>query len=334
MNLSKITSNYTAPSNENWSGRHSNVQNPRQYWHESVSLIDLREAVIRLPESALLGYACDEGVRRNQGRVGAVLGPNAIRQKLGKLPNHFGNHFIADAGDVFCKDGNLEKGQEYFSASISHLVKNSVFTIGLGGGHDIAYANFNGLCDAVSKKEKKKIGIINFDAHFDLRPVEKAGNSGTPFNQILNEAMEKGDSVDYTVIGIQHQSNTKSLFDIAKTNGVHYFSHLDCGDTESHINAIVEKLADMIDRNDYLYISIDLDGFSSAFAPGVSAPSPLGFSPIFMYKMLDFLFDTKKVISCDIAELNPTFDQDGVTASLASRLVDFMVMKRLGIDWE
>jgi formiminoglutamase len=40
--------------------------------------------------------------------------------------------------------------------------------------------------------------------------------------------------------------------------------------------------------------------------------------------MLRFLFETNKVISCDIAELNPLFDRDGTTALLAARLVDFM----------
>jgi formiminoglutamase len=83
----------------------------------------------------------------------------------------------------------------------------------------------------------------------------------------------------------------------------------------------------MIDSCDHIYITIDLDGFSSAYAPGVSAPSPLGFTPYFVFKMLRFLFDTKKIISCDIAELNPTLDRDNVTANLAAKLVDFIVMK-------
>ena len=69
-------------------------------------------------------------------------------------------------------------------------------------------------------------------------------------------------------------------------------------------------------------MSIDLDGFSSAYAPGVSAPSPLGFAPHFVYKILSFIFASKKVISCDLAELNPTLDQDNITSNLAAKLVD------------
>ncbi len=70
-----------------------------------------------------------------------------------------------------------------------------------------------------------------------------------------------------------------------------------------------------------------MDGFSSAYSPGVSAPSPLGFTPYFVFKILSFLFDTRKVISFDIAELNPSLDRDKLTASLAAKIIDFVVMR-------
>ncbi len=92
------------------------------------------------------------------------------------------------------------------------------------------------------------------------------------------------------------------------------------------MKALQQRLIPFIRKIDYLYITIDLDGFSSAYAPGVSAPSPLGFTPYFVFKMLKFLFATNKVISCDIAELNPTLDRDNLTANLAAKLVDFIVL--------
>ena len=85
-------------------------------------------------------------------------------------------------------------------------------------------------------------------------------------------------------------------------------------------------LADsFIGNNDYIYITIDLDGFSSAFTPGVSAPSPIGMNPKFVMSLLEFILSSKKVISCDIAEMNPNFDQDNSTANLAARLIDHIV---------
>ena len=69
------------------------------------------------------------------------------------------------------------------------------------------------------------------------------------------------------------------------------------------------------------------DAFSSAYAPGVSAPSPFGLTPEFGLKVLEYLFASKKVISADIAEMNPTYDLDDCSATLVARLVDYMVTK-------
>jgi len=46
----------------------------------------------------------------------------------------------------------------------------------------------------------------------------------------------------------------------------------------------------------------------------------------FVFKMLSFLFNSKKVISLDIAELNPSLDRDNLTAVLAAKIIDFVVM--------
>ena len=187
---------------------------------------------------------------------------------------------------------------------------------------------FIGLREAIKKSSKNKIGIINFDAHFDLRPVETKPNSGTPFNQIINEQKQQNSHVDYFAIGIQRQSNIKQLFDIAEQENVEFVVNYDCESSRAELQILKDKLKPFIDRNDYLYITIDMDGFSSAYAPGVSAPSPLGFTPYFVFKMLKFLFKTNKVLSCDIAELNPTLDRDHLTANLAAKIVDFIVMNK------
>ncbi|QOD60528.1 formimidoylglutamase [Polaribacter haliotis] len=309
---------YTAGNQKDWTGRKTVLEN--QYWYQNITVSNIEnenfDAEINI---GLIGYSCDEGVRRNQGRIGARKGPASVRNKLGKIPIHFNNKNIVDFGDIICFDDHLEDCQKALSKSISKLISNKVLPIAIGGGHDIAYANFSGIKDALKDSTKNNIGIINFDAHFDLRTVETLPNSGTPFNQILSEYKE----ASYFAIGIQQQSNTKELFEIADKNNVSYVSNLEC---ETFTESLKNKLTSFIKKADYLYITIDLDGFSSAFATGVSAPSPLGFSPNFVYKTLEFLFESKKVVSCDIAELNPDFDIDNNTAGLAAKLVDFIVL--------
>ena len=80
-----------------------------------------------------------------------------------------------------------------------------------------------------------------------------------------------------------------------------------------------------IEDVDYVYATIDLDGFSSAYAPGVSAPSPMGFSPDIVLESLKIIIDSQKLISLDIAEMNPKYDVDGQTAKLAASLVHFVM---------
>ena len=308
---------YTAGRIEAYSGRKSELNN--QYWHQEIEVAHIEDINSKKNINiALVGYVCDEGVRRNKGRIGARKGPKSIRNKLGKLPIHHADKKIIDFGDVICLDTYLEDCQKALSKTINKLIKHNVLPIAIGGGHDIAYANFNGIKDAIKNISKNKIGIINFDAHFDLRAVETVANSGTPFNQILSE----NDTVSYFAIGIQQQSNTKELFEIAEKHEVSYISNFEC---ETFSENLKIKLNAFIKNVDYLYITIDLDGFSSAYAPGVSAPSSLGFAPHFAYKVLAFLFESKKVISCDIAELNPDFDTDEHTASLAAKLIDYIV---------
>lgn len=190
----------------------------------------------------------------------------------------------------------------------------------------MSYGHFLGIWDAIKDTPKRRVAIINFDAHFDLRPVEGRPNSGTPFNQVLTQFAAQGVTVDYFAIGIQQQSNTRELFQIARQRNIGYAINYDCESASVEMEALKARLRPIVERNDYLYVTIDMDGFSSAYAPGVSAPSPLGFTPYFVFKLLSYLLSTQKVIAFDIAELNPSFDRDKHTATLAAKIVDFVVM--------
>ena len=315
---------YQPPLRQNWQGRATNDDLQSQYWHQNVSLVNFDDLQKSLQEQrtsvALLGYSCDEGVKRNLGRTGASKGPEKLRHHLAKIPFHNNTKLVLDIGNILCNSENMERCQSELAKAVTVLILNNIFPLIIGGGHDIAYGNFNGILNTFKNCPTPKIGIINFDAHFDLRPAGDKPNSGTAFNQILNE--QKG-LVEYLVLGVQEQSNTKELFDIAAKHQVNYFLNYDC--VLSNFEKVRIGLNSFIERNDWIYITIDMDGFSSAYAPGVSAPSPMGFTPYFVLQTLEYLFASKKVISLDIAELNPIYDRDNATANLAARLVDYVV---------
>jgi len=287
------------------------------YLRETIQFSHINEvAETETPAFALFGYACDEGVSRNKGRVGAKDGPNAIRKQLGKLANHQTSSII-DYGNLICDNRELESYQTSFSTHISALVEAKYKPIIFGGGHDVAFAHYKGI-HTVDKKAS--IGIVNFDAHFDLRE-NKTPNSGTPFLQIANLVGEN--QFHYLPIGIRAESNSSNLFATASRLGVDFVPLHNCHIAE--IQTVQKKLTQFSNQVDQLYITIDLDCFSSAFASGVSAPHPIGLTPNFVLGCVRTLFLTRKVTSVDLAEMNPRFDLYNQTAKLAASLVHHML---------
>ncbi|MEO9512174.1 MAG: formimidoylglutamase [Flavobacteriaceae bacterium] len=310
---------YINPNATVWHGR---ISNKHLYLHEKIQCVPLDEITVPPKKSiALLGYSCEEGVKRNQGRVGTANGPKAIKSSLAKFPNHLPNTTLFhDVGAVVCKNGYLEAAQEVLSKAVMTLLEKKQFPIVIGGGHDMAYGHYRGIKNHLdSKKNKQTIGIINFDAHFDLRKNTNGNTSGTPFYQIAKESKEKGTHFNYLCLGIRKDANDRTLFQTAKELDVTYvlsdtFHTHFLDEINTWINAFIKTV-------DTVYVTIDLDGFSSAYAPGVSAPSPMGFTPQIVVECLKTIIGSGKLISVDIAEMNPKFDIDGQTAKLAASLI-------------
>ena len=313
-----------------WQGRIDN-ENPSQSlrWHQRVSA--WRPDQNHTPTSAILGFACDEGVRRNQGRTGAKFGPVAIRQALSNMAYQQTLDSI-DAGDIICEGQALEAAQVELAQQVSALLVSGHFPIVLGGGHEMAWGSFQGAAGYLEKStdhkiDNHKVGIINFDAHFDLRDSvasSQTANSGTPFRQIAQWCETKQCDFRYCVLGINPSANTDTLFDYARKKEVFWREDLQC--TQRYLQEMTEDLAKFIAPLDYLYLTICLDAFSAASAPGVSAPSVLGIEPavgvelIRVIKYLCTQYNTRWLLA-DIAELNPELDIDSITAKLGARLV-------------
>ena len=200
-----------------WSGRVDSAEGPRALrWHQVVQPV----AHAKASGIALIGFACDEGVRRNQGRIGARRGPHAIRKVLAGLAAHSPRP-LYEAGDEDCTHGDLERSQAAFGARVATLLSAGHLPIGLGGGHEIAFGTFTGLADHLKPKSQTapRIGIVNLDAHFDLRQATQP-NSGTSFLRMAESGRQLGWPFQYCCLGIAEPSNTVALFDRAQELGV------------------------------------------------------------------------------------------------------------------
>ena len=269
----------------------------------------------------LLGFASDEGVRRNKGRLGAVNGPNHIRQQLASLPVHR-PFSLNDGGDTVCQNDNLESAQKELAANITEALTKKSRPIVLGGGHEVAFGSFQGAFNYLLAAQAAdpnntpfNLGIINFDAHFDLREADRV-TSGTPFLNAHDLAKAHHQTFNYLCLGIAEHGNTRVLFDTADKLGVTYIEDRDL--TAHKLEAALQKLQGFVDKMDYLYITVDMDVFPAYLAPGVSAPAAKGLSLETFETLFTKILESKKVILLDIAECNPQFDIDNRTAKLAA----------------
>lgn len=307
---------YQPPCLSIWKGREDSSPSP-QYIYQVIRALDLSKEQNALDGVALLGFASDEGVIRNQGRPGAKDGPRAIKNALAQCPLHT-DKIIYDAGDIMVKNGDLASAQNDLGEAVALLLRLGLFPIILGGGHETAWGHYQGI---EKHLDKAKANIINFDAHFDIRdiPHDGIGTSGTAFQQIAQKRLEQKLNFNYHCIGIQELSNTKALFDKAKMLEISYIL---ASEICTHGTLIVDKLIDDIIEQDIpIYLSLCLDVLGASHAPGVSAPQTLGLAPWHLIPSLKKLARCKRLLSIDIVELNPLFDIDNHTAKLAAQLV-------------
>jgi formiminoglutamase len=314
---------YRPASKTPWQGR-SDGPGARRF-HEVFICDDLRQPLAVSSDAmnfGLLGFASDEGVKRNHGRTGAVKGPDAIRETLAKFPANVPENWkFFDVGDITCDDGDLEAAQQCLAKTVHALLEQGIFPLLIGGGHEISWGHYQGLRQALPETE---FSIINFDSHFDMRPLngKKQGSSGTSFLQIAEDCRSREQPFHYTCFGIQNFGNTSALFNTAKNYGVRYVS------AEAYHSGVSQKdhiLESVLSEKLGIYATVCLDVFAAPFAPGVSAPQPLGLFPYHVLPQIKTLARSGLTIGFDVAEMNPKYDCDGRTAHLAASLISTFV---------
>jgi formiminoglutamase len=255
-------------------------------------------------------------VRRNRGRVGSAAGPAALRDALASL-SAGADLAVVDFGDAGVTGTDLESGQQVLGDAVSGALDSGHLPIVLGGGHETAFGSYLGL-RASAGMTNTRLGIVNLDAHFDLRS-DTEPSSGTPFRQIAEAEATAGHDFTYRVIGVSEPNNTLDLFETAAELGVAYLLDEECGpENLEHVSAFV---ADLIEDVDAIYLTIDLDVLPAYVAPGVSAPAAHGVPFDVILSVCKQLARSPKLAHVDVVELNPGFDIDNRTARAAARLI-------------
>ncbi|MEU0743712.1 formimidoylglutamase [Streptomyces sp. NPDC006134] len=308
-----------------WTGRDDGPGEENLRWHHAVHPDPERAAP---GDVAFVGFRSDEGVRRNKGRQGAANGPGALRRALASmaLPKPLR---ALDAGDIeVAGDGEdvLEEGQQRLGRMVAALVDRGHPVMVLGGGHEVAYGSYSGLAATRALREGGRLGVLNLDAHFDLRDDVRP-SSGTPFLQMARSEERHGREFNYWVLGVSQPSNTQRLFRTADALGVRCLPDTECGPLDlARTEGFVDEF---LASCDVVHLSIDLDVLPAAVAPGVSAPAAYGVPMEVVERVCHRVAASGKLAVCDIAELNPEFDVDQRTARAGARLIHRMATARV-----
>lgn len=305
-----------------WTGRSEGPGPEHRRWHHAVHLLPAPTVSTThdqngpVEDIAVVGFCSDEGVRRNQGRIGAAQGPAALRTALAPLAVH-GQFTVLDAGDITVEGQDLETGQRHLGATTAELLERHRLVVVLGGGHETAWGSYLGMAGSTRLAEGQRLGILNLDAHFDLRHDARP-TSGTPFRQIAEAEQRTGRPFHYAVLGISQPGNTAALFHTATDLGVGYLLDEECS---THTGRVAEFVEEFLAQIDVLHLSIDLDVLPAAVAPGVSAPAGYGVPLEVIHAVCRQAAESGKLALMDVVELNPGFDLDHRTARTAARLI-------------
>ncbi|ENG9752652.1 formimidoylglutamase [Salmonella enterica] len=293
-----------------WQGRDDSIEAPdARRLFQTVTRSETFSPENWQQKIALMGFACDEGVKRNAGRPGAAGGPDALRKALANMTSHQGHERLVDLGNWVAPTPDLEGAQQALRDAVSRCLRAGMRTLVLGGGHETAFGHGAGVLDAFAQES---VGIINLDAHLDLRQTDQA-TSGTPFRQLAQLCDAQSRAFHYACFGVSRAANTQALWREAQWRNVTVVEDLDCDDA-------LAQMTQFIDKVDKIYLTIDLDILPVWEMPAVSAPAALGVPLIQVLRLIEPVCRSGKLQAADLVEFNPRFDEDGAAARVAARL--------------
>lgn len=261
-----------------------------------------RERELDRPKLRLIGVPTDS---HSSFLRGAAAAPPLIRAAL---HSEHGNA-AAESGVELGIDIAMEEGGDLplreeegdaalIRAAVSEAIGAGAVPLALGGDHSISFPVMEAIAAAHGP-----VDILHFDAHPDLYDDFEGDprSHASPFARI----MERGLARRLVQVGIRtlnrHCREQAERFDVEVIEMRHFAP---------------ERVPSL---DGPLYISIDLDAFDPAFAPGVSHHEPGGLSVRDVLAVLDRV--RAPLVGADIVEYNSTRDLNGVTAVLAAKLV-------------
>jgi agmatinase len=204
---------------------------------------------------------------------------------------------IFDAGNV--------AGKQELRKIVSEIASAGKLPIMIGGDHSLTTETIRMLSDG------KKLALLYFDAHPDF-----VSSTRNYYGSVLTDSAQSLNFRKSILIGTRAAEPEE--LENSKKAGLKIVTPLDVAELG------VKKVAQMIKARtagSRIYISVDLDCVDPASAPGVSVPSAAGLAAMDLIYLLNKVISGGNVVGIDIVELVPDYDINGMTATLAARIL-------------
>ena len=201
---------------------------------------------------------------------------------------------------------NIEK-------TTKEICKQNKIPVIIGGEHSVTFGAVNGIFKGLNFSKNEEIGIIQIDAHADLREnYENQAYSHASVMYLLSKSEYKIAQFGVRALSKEEVKN-RDIFEIL------YF------DIEDIKNKKDIKLPKHFPNN--IYITFDVDGLDPSIMPATGTPVPDGLGFNESIQLLKNIIKGRKVLGFDVVEFSPIknfFAYDFIVASLVYRIMELI----------
>jgi len=305
------------------------AKNPSELKDATVAVLGIpwEGLKVKSPRELLPATAAPAGPNSIYFRTGADKAPEAIRKNSIYYSIYHGGYFpeldrglrlldhisIVDYGNVEVVVGDAEETYKRAELKVLEIIDAEAIPLVFGGDHGVTYP----VLRALSQRARGKIGIIQFDSHFDLDKEFKYW-AGWQFMGAYE--LGKIDPKNHVQIGIRGLRNPLYWYKTASEHGLTVFTMADVQDRG--LAAVAEEALRVASNGtEGIYVTLDIDVVDPAYCPAQKYPDPGGLTSREIIQALRIV-SRKGVLGFDLCCLGAQYDDPtGIGAQLAARCV-------------
>ncbi|MCR4879029.1 MAG: formimidoylglutamase [Bacteroidales bacterium] len=265
------------------------------------------EASLNIEEADIAIMGVPE-VRNTYRNPSCSLAPDEIRRQFYQLYNWRKPVRILDLGNLRLGQ-TVEDTYSAVSEVVAYLVENKVIPIILGGGNDLAYANYRAY-----ELLERVVNVVDIDACFDLGTETAPIRSDAYVNKLVLQ--QPNFLLNYSNIGYQSYMNSPESVNMMESL---YFETYRVGFMRRNLEEVepVVRNADMV--------SLDISAVRRPDAPGCPHNSSNGFYGEEICQISKYVGLSDKLSSFGIYEYDPTLDFNNQTSQLIAHILWYFV---------